>query len=188
MMADKQRPARFLCAAAIAVALIGDGALAQEANSSSNTLNGASSLTETHGDWQVNCQIVNGGKICRFSQQQFNQGTTTERLLAMEVSSSAADAAQGLLAMPFGLSLASGLKVSLDEKPQAQPLVFKTCYPIGCLVEMKLDGAMLEAFKAAQILNLEGVASETGQPVKFTISLNGFTSAFARVVALSTSK
>ncbi|MEP6565298.1 MAG: Invasion associated locus B family protein, partial [Mesorhizobium sp.] len=44
---------------------------------------GASALSETHGDWTVNCQITGTVKACSLSHQQFNK-QTNQRLLAIE--------------------------------------------------------------------------------------------------------
>ena len=47
---------------------------------------GASALSETHGDWTVNCQISGTNKVCSLSHQQFNK-QSNQRLLAIELSS-----------------------------------------------------------------------------------------------------
>ncbi len=170
---------RFVLPGLFGLAMV-SGAYAQEATPKTQPLDGASALSETHGEWIVNCQVVNNAKICRFSQQQFGSNNSNQRLLAIEFSVDQPDAAQGSIAMPFGLNFASGVVMSIDEVAQGQSLSFTTCYPIGCLVPLQLDKATLDKLKTGKVLSLDAVAAETGQPVNFKISLNGFESALLR--------
>ena len=146
---------------------------------------GASALIETHGDWTVSCQVVRNTPICSLSQQQFDKAKNNQRLLAIELAAKTADAASGTLAMPFGLALAKGVSLQVDDRKAGENLQFSTCLVVGCLVPLALDAGRLEEFKAGTTLKINAVASDTGQPVNFSVSLNGFASALARTAELS---
>jgi invasion protein IalB len=167
----------LLCGFAL---VLSSASLAQETKPETSPLDGASSLSETHGDWTVNCQVVNGAKVCRFSQQQFGANNSNQRLLAIEFSVDQPDTAQGTIAMPFGLNFSSGVSMTIDDVAQGQALSFTTCYVIGCLVPLPLDQPALEKFKTGKVLSLDAIAAETNQPVNFKISLKGFASAYQR--------
>jgi len=133
---------------------------------------GASALSETHGDWTVNCQATVTTKTCTLSHQQFNK-QSGQRLLAIE------------LALPFGLALSNGITLEVDDKKLDGSLQFSTCQMVGCLVPVSFDGDVMPLLKAGTTLKINAVAADTQQPVNFTISLNGFGSALARTAALS---
>jgi invasion protein IalB len=145
---------------------------------------GASALSETHGDWTVNCQIVGKAKACSLSHQQFNK-QSGQRLLAIELSSKTAADAAGTLALPFGLALAKGINLEIDDKKLEGSLQFNTCQPVGCLVPVAFDAKITPLLKSATILKIDAVAADTGQPISFSVSLNGFSGAIARTAELS---
>lgn len=142
---------------------------------------GASSLQETHTDWQVTCQIVNEAKQCAISQQQQQQNG--QRVLAIELQSQAEGGAKGMAVLPFGLKLQAGAAFQIDEGadlPQAQ---FSTCLPAGCIVPVEFDATTIKAMRDGAALKLK-VSSQDDQELIFTISLKGFSSAFDRQASL----
>lgn len=145
---------------------------------------GASALSETHGDWTVNCRIASAVKFCSLSHQQFNQANG-QRLLAIELTTRTAQDTTGTMALPFGLALAKGIGLKIDDKKLDGTLAFSTCQAPGCMVPVAFDSKTLEVLKAGTTLKIEGTAADTGQPVEFSISLNGFGSALARTAQLS---
>lgn len=145
---------------------------------------GASALSETHGDWTVNCQATVTTKTCTLSHQQFNK-QSGQRLLAIELASKSGEDASGTLALPFGLALSNGITLEVDDKKLDGSLQFSTCQMVGCLVPVSFDGDVMPLLKAGTTLKINAVAADTQQPVNFTISLNGFGSALARTAALS---
>lgn len=76
---------------------------------------GASALSETHSDWVVNCQVNGAAKACSLSHHQFSK-QTNQRLLAIELSTKTGEDAAGTLALPFGLALAKGITLEIDDK------------------------------------------------------------------------
>lgn len=145
---------------------------------------GASALSETHGDWTVNCQVTGTAKACSLSHQQFNK-QSNQRLLAIELSSKSGEDAAGTLALPFGLALAKGVSLTIDDQKLEGSLPFNTCQAVGCLVPVAFDASVTPLLKAATTLKIDAFAADTGQAVSFTIPLNGFGGALARTAELS---
>jgi invasion protein IalB len=145
---------------------------------------GASALTETHGDWAVNCQVVANTKVCALAHQQFDQAKN-QRLLAIELSSRTGEEANGTIALPFGLELSAGITLSVEEKPAQTKMAFKTCFAVGCLVPVSWEKTFVDRLKANKTLKISAVASDTQQPVNFTVSMRGFSSAIARAAELA---
>lgn len=174
-----------LCAVGPAAAQSGSAAGSADSGAPKPTLpGGASALEEAHGDWRVVCVPRPDRTQCTLSQQLLD-ANSHQRVLALELSARAADRAEGLLAMPFGLRLSSGVTFQIDDETTGPAQPFNTCVPAGCLVPVMADAAMLGAFRRGTALNLTAVAVDSGQTVRFRLSLNGFTTAFARTLALS---
>ncbi|MCA0010997.1 invasion associated locus B family protein [Mesorhizobium sp. B292B1B] len=144
---------------------------------------GASALSETHGDWTVNCQVSGAAKACSLSHQQFNK-QSNQRLLAIELSSKTGEDATGTLALPFGLALAKGVSLTIDDQKLDGSLQFNTCQPVGCLVPVAFDANAIPMLKGGTTLKIDAFAADTGQAVSFSIPLNGFGSALARTAEL----
>ncbi|MGX7874912.1 invasion associated locus B family protein [Mesorhizobium sp. ORM6] len=144
---------------------------------------GASALSETHGDWTVNCQISGTTKACSLSHQQFNK-QSNQRLLAIELSSKTGDDASGTLALPFGLALAKGVTLTIDDQKLDGSLAFNTCQVVGCLVPVAFDANVTPLLKNGTTLKIDAFAADTGQQVSFSIPLNGFGGALARTAEL----
>ena len=146
----------------------------------------ASSLRESHGDWTVACALTaaSDGKkvrICAFTQEQFTKDTH-QRALAIELRPDNGGA-KGTLALPFGLSLDKGVSYQIDEAASGAPQRFRTCYPQGCLVDLAFDDKVTASLKTAKALKIKAIA-EGGQDISFSVSLNGFGSAYDRALAL----
>lgn len=170
-----------VCALGLAVAhALGAPAAAQ----SGGLPGGASSLNETHGDWTVICAVVEAETRCLVSQNQ-TDGQSGQRVLTLELVPAADGGAEGVLVLPFGLALAAGAGLAVDEKPLAEAaLPFSTCLPIGCLVPLDLGQEQLAALKTGEALAVATQANDGGRPVDFSISLKGFTSALERAAGL----
>ena len=97
---------------------------------------GASALSETHGDWTVNCT----NKICSLSHQQFNKQSGTEAV-GDRIDDQDRPGRIGTLALPFGLALANGIALEIDDKKLEGSLQFNTCQAVGCLVSVAFDSS-----------------------------------------------
>ncbi len=145
---------------------------------------GASSLSETHGNWSVTCQVGDKGKSCGFSQTAGNPQTGSA-LAAMELAAPAANKAEGMLLMAFGLRLDAGVQLGIDGQPLGAARPFLTCISSGCLVPMAFEDVELSALKVGQKLDVTGIKVEDGKPVTVSLSLSGFTAAYDRTVELA---
>jgi len=151
-----------------------------------NLPGGASSLQERHGDWLVTCGVVpqNGatGKACVLSQQQVDQ-SNNRRILSVEFRPTP-DGAAGTLILPFGLALARGITIGVDDAAPGDPVPFGTCLPVGCIVRLPVTGPLMDAMKRGTSLKIAAVAAG-GQETNFSASLSGFSAALNRTVELA---
>ena len=153
-------------------------AIAQESGLPGN----ASNLREGHGDWQVTCAPAEGVVKCAMSQIQLAENR--QRVLSIELTSGDDGAtASGALVLPFGLDLSSGVAHRVDEGKMGTVRPFRTCLPVGCLVDVAFDAVAVASLRAGNQLNVVATA-DGGQEVIFSVSLAGFTSAYNRVIAL----
>jgi invasion protein IalB len=142
---------------------------------------GASSLQETYQDWQVACLQQGAGKRCAVSQQQ-TDAQSRQRVLAVELTA-AGDKAEGVMLLPFGLSLDKGVALQVDDGPVGQPLRIRTCLPAGCLLPLSFDARMVASLKRGTALKAK-VTTDDGRETTFTISLKGLAPALERTTAL----
>lgn len=144
---------------------------------------GASTLQETYEDWTVSCQSQKETSVCAIRQDQ-NSSQTGQRVLTAELRNIAGGKVEGVLLMPFGLDLAKGATLKIDEAAGPN-LVFSTCLPQGCLAPISFDAKQAAALKAGSNLNVTATALSPSQPVAFKVSLKGFGAALDRIVALT---
>ncbi|MGE0627701.1 MAG: invasion associated locus B family protein [Hyphomicrobiaceae bacterium] len=144
---------------------------------------GASSLQETYGSWTVSCRIADGRKLCSHSQVRGNQ-QTGQRNFAIELKPPRDGKTDGVLVLPFGLALGAGVKLTLDDKALGQTIPFSTCVPSGCLVPVSFPAAAIAAIKKAKALSATATPAGSSEPAVFTLSLDGFTAAHARITEL----
>jgi invasion protein IalB len=143
---------------------------------------GASSLSETHKDWMVACMHDGSAKRCALSQVQTRQDG--QRVLAIELEAPQSDTVFGIVVMPFGLALDSGITIAIDDKPPIPQVRFRTCLPGGCLASVRFDAAVVTALRTGGTLKLVATA-DGGSEVPFSVSLQGFAAALDRAVALA---
>lgn len=158
--------------------------MAQEGSGATLLPGGASSLSETHGDWTVSCQILTREaaleRICVISQRQANaQG---QQVLSVELVG-LADGFEGAIVLPFGLAVTQPVTLSIDEG-EAISASFSTCLPNGCVVPIAADSETLAAMRAGSQL-VVAAQDGSGQPLELPVSLTGFAAATNRIVALT---
>lgn len=146
--------------------------------------NGATSLNETYQDWLVLCQAGENGRVCLMTQQQ-RKSDTNQLVLAAEFVSVTADAIRGSLVLPFGLRLADGVTMQIDDGAVSPPLPFSTCLPAGCIMEIAFDAATINALRAGTTAKLVATAHDGGQKIQLALSLKGLAAAADRIMALS---
>lgn len=159
--------------------------LAQAARTAAETLpGGASSIQETFGAWSVSCRIVDDHKVCSFSQVRGNQ-QTGKRSVAIELRPPRNGKTEGVLVLPFGLALAAGVTLTLDDKPLGKTIPFSTCVPDGCLAPVSFPTVATDAIKGAKVLTITATPSNNSDPVTFPLALEGFAAAHTRVSELA---
>jgi invasion protein IalB len=145
---------------------------------------GASALSETYGSWTVNCQAANNVKSCSMAHQQVNKNNN-QRVLAMEIFAKTTEEAFGTIALPFGLAVAKGVTLTIDDQKPSPVLPFSTCLSAGCLVPVSLDHKLLQELGAGKTLKIVGTVFDTQQPITFSVPLASFGAALARTASLS---
>lgn len=75
---------------------------------------GASTLQETYQDWTVSCQNQKETSVCVMRQDQ-SSTQTGQRVLTAELRNVAGGKVEGVLLMPFGLDLAKGAALKIDD-------------------------------------------------------------------------
>lgn len=156
--------------------LAGSGAGAQ------TTSTGPSSLTETYQDWRVSCSGQDQARRCGFSQTLRQQNG--QRVLTLELVPSKDGGLTGTLLLPFGIELSRGITLGLDEAAPGPALAVKTCLVAGCVVPFNISAAMAKGYRSSTKLKITTIASDSGNAVPFTLSLNGFAAAQDRATAL----
>lgn len=145
---------------------------------------GASAIQETYGAWTVSCRLAEGRKACTFSQVRGNQ-QTGQRSFAIELRSPADGKIEGVLVLPFGLALSAGVKLALDDKPLGRTVPFSTCVPDGCLAPVSFPSIATDAIKKAKVLTIAATPASGAEAVTFSLALDGFTAALARIAELA---
>jgi invasion protein IalB len=143
--------------------------------------NGASQLSETYGDWTLNCST--GTKACTLSQALVNKEGQRAFLIELRVAKDGAS--EGTILMPFGLKLDAGVLLKLDDRDLGQGLRFSTCVAQGCMLPINFPIAGMNAIRNGKALAVGALNMSDGQLVTFSISLNGFAVAVDRAVQLA---
>jgi len=175
---------RLVLALVLFAGLSAQPVLAQDATPPSALPGGAASLSEEHGDWTVSCRMEAAEKHCVLAQSLADT-TSGERVLAVELATPAIDQIDGMLLLPFGLRLADGIALKVDDAPLGSNRPFLTCIASGCLVPVAFDAVEISAIRAGKALTISGASADAGQPVDLQVSLAGFTMASNRSVELS---
>jgi invasion protein IalB len=141
--------------------------------------NGASQLSETYGDWTLNCST----KACTLSQALVNKEGQRAFLIELRVAKDGAS--EGTILMPFGLKLEAGVLLKLDDKDMGQGLRFSTCVAQGCVLPVNFPIAGMNAIRNGRALAVGALNVSDGQLMTFSISLNGFAVAVDRAIQLA---
>lgn len=188
------RRSKFLGLAAVTIALLawivaqpqahaaGNAPTVAPANGAPSLPGGASSLNETHTDWNVNCVLRDNRKACVFLQSQMNN--SNQRVLLAELTASAPDKVTGSLVLPFGLALNQGVTLLVGDTALSAPLQFTTCLPAGCIVAVDFGAETVATLREGEGLNVKAAAAGGGE-MAFKISLKGFSAALDRTIALA---
>jgi len=141
---------------------------------------GASNADTPH-PWTVNCSSnpQTGDLICAMSQTLVAT-LTNQRLVGASVYRPEPSAAAVLrLSLPHGILLQKGVDVWIDEgTPTNYPIIIADAN--GSYADVELGADMLTRLQGGGVLHL-GVTGGNGERLEFSLSLKGFTAAFAKL-------
>jgi len=144
---------------------------------------------ETFGRWQLICTVPNdpaaagnqaaSDQSC-FISQRFLEPNTQQPILIVTVGPFRSNPQHSMLvAMPLGIPLANGIRVSVDGR-EVSSQAFEVCRRDGCRAYLPLNDNLVNAFKAGNEA-LVSVQSSTGGAINVPFSLQGFTAGYAKV-------
>lgn len=160
---------------AACVMLGGNAALAQE---------GPSSFSETYGDWVVSCQQAQTGLFCEMSQE-LRQQETNQRVLRAGLVATEGGQTIGTFIVPFGLSIADGAAMLVDEDRPIGSMGFRTCIPAGCVLRTSFGEDALTTLEAGAQLQIILQRLDGAEALSISLSLTGFTAALGRLQGLA---
>ncbi|MEW6641758.1 MAG: invasion associated locus B family protein [Pseudomonadota bacterium] len=180
---DRRRAAALPATFRLLLGLTLAGAGLSPAAQAASLPGGAGSLVESYQDWSLACQAQNNNVTCLIRQVQTNS-QTNQTVLAVELHNAQGGKLEGALLLPFGLALAQGVSLKLDEAALGSALAFSTCVPAGCLVPVAFDAATVGKLKAGTAINITAGTLGNTQPTAFKVSMKGFGGALNRLVDL----
>ena len=152
------------------------------AASSSQWPAGASSVSESYGDWTMNCNRAEARTDCVIIQSQGDR-RTGKRLFSVELRPPRDGKSEGLILMPFGLQIEPGVSFKLDDRQLGKGAPFSYCVTDGCLVPIILPTLATDAMKTATNLTISATKPDAKEPTIITVPLSGFAAAFGRASA-----
>lgn len=144
---------------------------------------GADSVSETYGEWTTNCARAETRTSCLVTQSQGDR-QSGRRQFVFELRTPQEGRAEGLILMPFGLNIESGVTFKLDESVLGKGAPYTTCTSEGCLVPISFPTLATDAMKTAKALVVNAQKANSNEAVTITLPLGGFNAAFARAAAL----
>jgi len=136
----------------------------------------------TFQDWRVRCIRIDEASAdpCEMKQTLFSEdGSPTAEMTVLQVPDNQQAAAAATFVTPLETLLPRGLRFSIDDG-EAKTYQFRFCTRQGCVAQVGFTQSELDRLKAgaeAQVRIFPVAAPET--PVDLTVSLAGFTNAFA---------
>jgi invasion protein IalB len=143
---------------------------------------GASSVSESYGDWTMNCNRAEARTDCVIIQSQGDR-RTGKRLFSLELRPPKDGKSEGLILMPFGLQIEPGVSFKLDDRQLGKGAPYSFCVSDGCLVPVSLPTLATDTMKTATSLTISATKPDAKEPTIITVPLSGFAAAFARASA-----
>lgn len=132
-------------------------------------------LSETYGSWTLRCGPERAG--CHVFQALYRADDKARLIQVTLFSPPGAEGEMFLRALtPLGAVLAGGAVLAVDDDaPTSVP--FLACWPRGCVAETALAPDLEAALRAGLSLAVAVESADTGQTVRFELSLDGITRA-----------
>ena len=114
-------------------------------------------------------------ELCLITQElRTNQG---QFLASVAIRETPGEGRKTLLAsVPVGMLIRPGVQLQIDGG-DAQPAPFTICFPNACYAELAIDDAFITKMKAGGKLQVTTL-NQQAKPVRFDMTLIGFTSAY----------
>ncbi len=144
---------------------------------------GATSVSESYGDWTVSCVKPQDRPACIVVQSQ-GDSKTGQRKFGFELSTPKDGRSEGVVLMPFGLSIEAGIAFKLDEQNLGKGAPYASCSAEGCMVPISFPTLATDGMRAAKTLTVTGQKANSSEPAVISVPLMGFPAAFDRAVAL----
>ncbi|MGC5777779.1 invasion associated locus B family protein [Methylobacterium sp. NFXW15] len=145
---------------------------------------GASTVSESYGDWTVSCVRPEEKVSCIVVQSQ-GDSKTGRRKFGFELSTPKDGRSEGVILMPFGMAIEPGVTFKLDEQALGKGAPYSTCTSEGCLVPISFPTLATDGMRNAKALTVTGQKSGNNEAASVVVPLVGFPQAFDRAVALS---
>ena len=144
---------------------------------------GATSVSESYGDWTVSCVKPQDRPACIVVQSQ-GDSKTGQRKFGFELSTPKDGRSEGVVLMPFGLSIEAGIAFKLDEQNLGKGAPYTSCSAEGCMVSISFPTLATDGMRTAKTLTVTGQKANSTEAAPVTVPLAGFPAAFDRAVAL----
>lgn len=133
---------------------------------------------EQHGNWTIIC--AGQTDFCAMKTLGLNaDGSPAIEVEVVKLPRDVPPVAGMTILTPLGVLLEPGLITQVDETPPKEH-IYQICTPAGCLARFALTEETLAEHERGTILNVAVWAVNVPQnPVPVTVSLSGFTAAFA---------
>jgi invasion protein IalB len=137
--------------------------------------------TEAFEQWTLECYdpAFEEGP-CQITHRVLSGGANQVVMVFALFASSATGSANVQIALPLGISVPSGIQLTLGNGYQSR-IEIQRCTPQGCIVEGTGSDALLTAMKQ-EASGTIGVANEDGQQIQLPFSLSGFTAAYTAMI------
>lgn len=145
---------------------------------------GATTVSESYGDWTVSCVRPEAKVTCIVVQSQ-GDSKTGRRQFGFELSVPKEGRSEGVILMPFGMAIEPGVTFKLDEQALGKGAPYSTCTSDGCLVPISFPTLATDGMRNAKSLTVSAQKSGNNEPATIVVPLAGFPQAFDRAVALS---
>jgi invasion protein IalB len=137
----------------------------------------AAAPPEAPPSWAKLCNAdpASGKQLCLTIQEI--RADTGQFIASATVRTIDGDAKKSLItAVPPGMLLQPGLRVTIDEGPQ-QEMKYGICFPNACYGELEINDEFIGKLKAGGRLIITTL-NQQGKPVNFPMTLAGFTKAY----------
>ena len=146
---------------------------------------GATSLNESFGSWQIVCR---GDADHCVMAQALRQKKTNRLVFSMQLRVTPAGTIEGDSILPFGLAVTKGATLQSEKGKPGQPIPFRTCLPVGCVVPVNLNNELVSTLNSGNTLIMTATSADGKKPVRFTVQPDGFAAGLKRLESLVAGK